>query len=215
MKEFVICESCNASVEIHETTCDYCGSEFKFGKVNREILILKEHVDNLFFRARHYETIEIIEGSKYRNHPILLFRKAKALLVIYMTNDGILQGQEFCEVIKIMMNLSKVSDDYWKEFVLYITVLFPSSCSTLLVEDYKSIIAFLASFDLDREKIIEEKLFQQVVMSEAGETFVKEFKYFTNEKNHIDNKDFIIKRDYLKNKYSEIEIKIVNNIKNN
>lgn len=211
MKEFVNCESCNASVEIHEITCDYCGSEFKLGRVNSEILMLKEQLDKMFYTADFQEIVRKVDSSRYKDHPVLLFRKAKALLVVYMTNDGIIDSHEFIEVVKMMMSLANLSQDYWSEFILYLTVLFPSSHTKLFLDDYQVILAFLSSNDLDREKVVEQKLLQQVIMSVAGETFIKEYNYFTNEKNFFNSKDFILKRDYLKTKYQEIEKSIINN----
>lgn len=121
---------------------------------------------------------------------------------------GILDAEEFCEVINIIDSISKISEDYWSEFVLYVTVLFPTSHTKLNLEDFKSIRSFLSSINRNDEKIIENRMIQQVLISEAGDTFFKEYQFYSDPKNYINNPDFIHKKNHLSNKYEELKDKI-------
>jgi lipopolysaccharide biosynthesis protein len=125
-----------------------------------------------------------------------------------MTNDGILDSDEFCNVIQMVNSISKISDDYWTEFVLYLTVIFPTKHTKLYLKDFMSIRGFLSSINRDEDKIIENIMIQQVLISQAGETFFKEYQFYTDPKNFINNSDFINKKNYLINKYEGLKIKI-------
>ena len=215
MREFLICESCNASVEVHENVCAYCGTDFRAGKINVNILRLKEQIDNMFYRAEFGEILELINESSYKEHAVFVFRKAKVQLLVYMINDGFLDSQEFCEALRMVQCVSEISPDYWTEFVLFTAGVFPTEVTKLFIEDFQNIIAFLKQHDLDREKVLESKLLSQLIVSEAGETFMKEYNYFTNASNFVNSKDFIHKRDFLMNKYDHINKKITNQLEIN
>jgi hypothetical protein len=195
---------CTATVSTEDNVCEFCGNDFKNSGSSAELLRFKDEIEKKIYSSNLYDLISKINTSKFKEHPIILFRKAKAKLIDYMTNDGILDSDEFCDVIQIINSISKISEDYWTEFVLYVTVLFPTNHTKLYVEDFKSIRAFLNSINRDEDKIIENRMIQQVLISEAGETFFKEYQFYTDPNNFINNKDFITKRDHLVLKYETL-----------
>jgi len=208
MKEYLVCDMCTATVSTESSVCEFCGNNFKNSGISAEILKFRDEIEKKIYSSNLNELLTKINNSKFKNHPIILFRKAKALLIEYMTNDGILDADEFCEIINIVNSISKISDDYWTEFVLYITVLFPTSHTKLNLEDFKSIRSFLTSINRDEDKIIENRMIQQILISDAGETFFKEYQFYSDPKNYINNPDFIRKKNHLSEKYEGLKNKI-------
>lgn len=208
MREFLVCDMCTATVSTETSICEFCGNDFKNSGSSAEILRLRDEIEKKMYASDLNDLLIRINKSKFKDHPIILYRKAKALLIDYMTNDGVLDAEEFCEVINIINTISKVSEDYWTEFVLYLTVLFPTSHTKLYLEDFKSIRSFLLSLNRDEDKIIENRMIQQVLISEAGDTFFKEYQFYTDPKNYINNSDFIHKKNHLSDKYENLKTKI-------
>jgi hypothetical protein len=203
---------CTATVSTDSAVCDFCGNDFKNSGSSGEILRLKDEIEKKIYTSDISELLQKINKTKYKDHPIIIYRKAKALLLEYMTNDGIIDSEEFIEVINMINNISKISEDYWTEFVLYLTVLFPTSHTKLYLDDYKTIRSFMTSINRDEDKIIESRMIQQVLISEAGDTFFKEYLFYTDPKNFINNPDFILKKNYLSGKYNELKNKIENQL---
>lgn len=213
MREYLVCDMCTATISTDNTLCEFCGNDYSHSGTSGEILKFRDEIDRKLYTSDLDELLLRIDKSKYKEHPIIKFRKAKALLLEYMTNDGILDSDEFCEVIKMVNDVSKVSEDYWTEYILYLTVLFPTSHTKLFLEDFKSIRNFLLSINRDDDKIIENKMIQQVLISEAGDTFFKEYQFYIDSNNFINNKDFILKRDHLKSKYDLLVMNIEKQLK--
>jgi hypothetical protein len=211
MKEFLICDMCTATISTDLPFCDFCDNDFQHSGSSAEILRFKDEIEKKIFNSDLSELLNLIGKSKFKDHPIILFRKAKALLIEYMTNDGVLEAEEFCEVLRIINTISKISEDYWTEFVLYITVLIPTAHTKLFIKDCKAICSFLLSINRDEDKIIENKMIQQIIVSEAGETFLNEYNYYIDSSNHIDNIDFLKKKEFLNKKYEVL----LNTIKKN
>ena len=212
MLEYLVCDMCTATVSTDIIVCDFCGNDFKNSGTSSEILRFRDELEKLIFTSNLSELLTKINKSKFKDHPIVLFRKAKVLLITFMTSDGILEAEEFCDVINMVNSISMISEDYWVEFVLYLTVLFPTSHTKLYLKDFKSIRAFLLSINRDEDKIIENCMIQQVLISEAGETFFKEHQFYTNPKNYINNPDFIFKKNHLSRKYEELRSTIENQL---
>jgi len=203
---------CTATVSTDSAVCDFCGNDFKNSGSSGEILRLKDEIEKKIYTSDISELLQKINKTKYKDHPIIQFRKAKALLLEYMTNDGIIDADEFIEIINIINNISKISEDYWTEFVLYLTVLFPTTHTKLFLEDYKTIRSFMSNINRDQDKIIESRMLQQILISEAGDTFFKEYHFYTDPKNFINNPDFIHKKNYLSGTYNELKNKIENQL---
>ncbi len=214
MLEYLVCDTCTATISTANSVCEFCGSDYRHGGSSGEILRLVDELEKKLFTTDISELLNYISKSKYKNHPAILFRKAKALLLDYMTNDGVLSAGEFCEVIKIVNDISKISEDYWTEFVLYLTVFFPTSHTTLYIDDFKATCTFLKSINRDLDKVIETKMIQQVIMSEAGLTFYKEYLFYSDQKNYINNNDFIQKKQHLIDKFEKYKNSILNQISN-
>ena len=212
MREFLVCDMCTATVSSDSSVCDFCGNDFKNSGSSGDILRLKDDIEKKIYTSDITELLKKINNTKYKDHPIIQYRKAKALLLEYMTNDGIIDADEFIEVVNMINIISKVSEDYWVEFVLYLTVFFPTSHTKLFLEDFKLIRAFLSSINRDDDKIIENRMIQQVLISEAGDTFFKEYQYYTDEKNFINNPDFIHKKKHLTEKYEVLKKNIENKL---
>jgi hypothetical protein len=185
------------------TTCDYCGNDFRHSGISAELLKLRDDLDKKYFTLNVDDFLKFIEASKYKEHPIVKFRKAKALLIEYMTNDGVLDAEEFCDVLNIILQLKTVSTDYWFEFALYTSVILPTPHTKLYLEDYTAIKSFLQSNNLDEDEIISKKLTEQILITDLGEQFFKEYIFYSDPKNFVNNAAFIHKRDFLKQKYEQ------------
>ena len=59
----------------------------------------------------------------------------------------------------------------------------------------------MLSQSLDDDEIVGKKLKQQVLITDFGEQFFKEYNFYSDPKNFINNESFITKRDYLIDKY--------------
>jgi hypothetical protein len=201
MIEILICNNCTASVSTEQDLCQYCGNDFRISGESAEILDFVELIDRSFVKAEPGNLIQKINESKFKDHPMVRFRKAKVLLIEYMTNDAILDHSEFIEILKIIKEISEINNHYWFEFSLYVTVLLPSSHTKLGLENYQKINSFLNNNNMDSDQIIDKSLKEQLIMTILGEQFFKEYKYYTNESNFINNTAFIAKKNKLKEKY--------------
>jgi hypothetical protein len=201
MIEILICNNCTASVSTEQDLCQYCGNDFRISGESAEILEFVELIDRSFVKAEPADLIQKINESKFKDHPMVRFRKAKVLLIEYMTNDAILDHSEFIEILKIIKEISEINNHYWFEFSLYVTVLLPSSHTKLSLENYQKINSFLGKNNMDSDQIIDKSLKEQLIMTILGEQFLKEYKYYTNENNFINNTAFIAKKNKLKEKY--------------
>lgn len=201
MIEYLNCDACTAVVSTEMTVCDYCGNDFRHSGTSAQLLKLRDDLDKKYFTLTVEDFLKFANSTKFRDHPIVQFRKSKIQLIDYMHNDGVLDAQEFCEILHTISNLKKISADYWFEFALYISVIFPTPHTRLYLEDYTTIKSFLLSNNLDEDEIIGKKLKEQVLITDLGEQFFKEYNFYTDPKNYINNTNFVQKRDYLKEKY--------------
>lgn len=206
MIEYLNCDACTAAVSTEMTECQYCGHDFRHSGISSELLKLRDDLDKKSFTLATLEFIKLVNSSKFKDHPILQFRKLKIQLIDYMYNDGILDAQEFCEILHTINKLKKISNDYWFEFVSYISVILPTPHSKLYLEDYEKIKSYLSNNNLDEEKIIDDKLKQQILITDLGDQFLKEYNYYTNPANSINNQSFINKRQMLLSKYENFLI---------
>jgi hypothetical protein len=214
MIEILICNNCTASVSTEQDLCQYCGNDFRTSGESAEILDFVELIDRSFAKATPSDLIEKIKQSKFKDHPMVRFRKAKILLIEYMTNDSVLDYTEFIEILKIIKEVSEINNHYWFDFSLYLTVLLPSSHTKLYIEDYQKIKSYIDNNNLDNEQIIDTSLKEQLIISTLGEQFFKEYKFYQNPSNYINNNDFIQKKDFLIAKYEKFKNSIQNQINN-
>ncbi|MBL7767825.1 MAG: hypothetical protein JNK20_02580 [Flavipsychrobacter sp.] len=208
MIEYLNCDTCTAIVSTEMTTCEYCGNDFRHSGFSSELIKLRDELDKKFYTLNIQNFLKIIESSKFKAHPIVKFRKAKALLIENMTNNGVLDAVKFCDVLYIIRQLKSVSADYCFEFVLYVSVIFPTPHTKLYLVDYLKIKSFLVNSNLDEYEIIDKTLREQVLVTYLGKQFFKDYYFYTNPKNFICNPDFIKKRDFLKEKYQAAVNKI-------
>ncbi len=201
MIEYLNCDACTAVVSTAMTVCDYCGNDFRHSGTSAQLLKLRDDLDKKYFTLTVEEFLKFANSTKFRDHPIVQFRKSKIQLIDYMHNDGVLDAQEFCQILHTINQLKKISPDYWFEFALYVSVILPTPHSKLYLEDYKAIKSYLTSNSLDDDEIIDKKLKQQVLITDLGEQFFKEYNFYSDPKNFINNPSFIHKKDYLIEKY--------------
>ena len=209
MIELLICNNCTASVSTENDLCQYCGNDFRRSGDSAEILDFVELIDRSFIKAEPNDLIQKINQSKFKDHPMVRFRKAKVLLIEYMTNDSLLDHTEFIEILKIIKEISEINPHYWFDFCLYVNVLLPSSHTKLYIEDYQKIKLFLDNNNMDEDQIIDKSLKEQLIMSTLGEQFFKEYNFYRNPKNFINNPSFVHKMNSLNEKY-ESQLSIIN-----
>ena len=212
MIEYLNCDTCTAIVSTEMSVCEYCGNDFRSSGTSAELLAFISILEKKFFKLNIVDFINFVDSSKFKEHPIVKYRKTKAKLIDYIINDGILDSQEFCSILNEISQLKEISIDYLANFTTYITLLFPTPHAKLYIEDFENIRSFLHSNNLDSDHIIEKKLIEQLIATKLGIQFIKEYTYFSSPENFIDNLSFIKKRDYLASKYQSIILNINNQI---
>ena len=120
MREYINCNCCDAPILIDSIRCSYCGNETINSGSSSELILFIREIEKYMIKSNIDDLLQKINKSKFKNHPTILFRKAKVLLIDYMTNDRVLEANEFCEVAGIVNELSKTSNDYWDEFLNYL-----------------------------------------------------------------------------------------------
>lgn len=201
MIEYLNCDACNAVVSTEMILCEYCGNDFRLYGMSAELIKLREELDNKYRTLSADDFLKYVNSSKFKDHPILLFRKLKIQLIEIMYNDNALDSQKFCQILYAIKNLKKISIDYWLEFASYISVILPTPHSKLYMDDYFIIKNFLFNNDLDSDEIVIKKLREQVVMTELGNQFFKEYNFYNDPKNFVNNSSFIHKKKHLIEKY--------------
>ena len=209
MVEYLNCNECNAPVSTEMSVCEFCGNNFRLHGNSADLLSFAKELDKKFYINSCNDLLEIISCSKFKEKPMIKFRKAKILLIEYMTNDGVLDAEEFCEILEIINSIRNISEDYLLEFISYVSVIFPSNNTKLFINDFDKIKNFILQNRLDIGGIMIESLRDQVLISQLGIKFIKEYHFFTNSKNFINDGAFISKRDSLIEKYN----KTINSIK--
>lgn len=204
MKEYINCDSCHAPFELYSDKCDYCGNDYFSNATSSELVLFIREIDKEMIKSNIGDLLLKINKSKFKNHPTILYRKAKTLLIEYMSNDKILDANEFCEIVKIINDISKISGDYWMQFLIYLNVLLPNKTTKLFKNDYKQILTFLKSIQGYPERLIENKLVEQLIVSEFGYSFLMEYNFYTDKNNFIENYDFNKKKELLMKKYSSL-----------
>lgn len=213
MNEFLICNSCSARINTFMQSCEFCGSEYRNEGDSYILLKLRDEIDrNISNLKTHQEILKLIDSSKYRLHPIIIFRKAKILFIDLMFNDIIFDSQKFCNVVNIVHNISNHLEDYWGAFSEFISNVSSSSSIQLYFEDYEIIVSFLKQKNLDSENVIKDILMEKLLISEVGQNFINEYKFYANNENFINDENFVNKRKYLVDKYDSIKIKITNKL---
>lgn len=214
MNEFLICNSCSATINTIMQSCEFCGSDYRNDGDSSFLLNLRDEIDKKISNlSTHQEILKLIDSSKFRLHPIILFRKAKILFIDLMFNDIIIDSQKFCDVVYIIHKITNHLEDYWIAFLEFISIITPSSSALLNFEDFEIIICFIKQKNLDSENVIKDILIQKLLISEAGQNFLNEYQFYTNKENFINNNNFIKKRKYLVDKYDSIKIKITSKLK--
>ncbi len=165
MNEFLICNSCSAKINTFMQSCEFCGSEYRNDGDSSILLKLRNEIDrNISNLNTHQEILKQIDASKFRLHPIILFRKAKILFVDLMFNDKIIDSQKFCDVVNIVNNISNPLEGYWEAFSEFISIITPSSSAILNFEDFEIIISFLKQKNIDSENVIKNILMQKLII---------------------------------------------------
>ncbi len=210
MIEYLNCDTCTAIVSTEMRFCEYCGNDFRSSGTSAELLTFIGILEKKYLSLNFEDFIQFVDSSKFKEHPIVKFRLTKATLIDYMSNDGSLHSQEFCSILNTIKELKDISIDYLFNFTLFITILFPSEHIKLCLEDFENIKSFLDSYNLDPGHIIEKKLIEQLIVTNLGMQFIKDYTYFTLPQNFIDNPSFIKKRNYLASTYQSIILNINN-----
>jgi len=200
VKEKLNCSTCNAIVEITMLKCDYCGNNFRVNGKSAALLKLKDVLEEMLINSEPKEVISFINSSVYKEHPIIKFRLSKAEILICLFDSQNIDSQKFCDIIN---RISQDTFDYKAEFINYISLLLPSLHISLYPEDYENILAFLRNTTLDYDSNLSNKLTEQVLISDLGIKFMKEYIYYTDDINFVNDKSFINKRSFIINKYEK------------
>lgn len=212
MREYVVCDMCTATITLDNVKCEFCNSDYKNIGSCGELLKFKDSIENNLSIYNIDEILNNINKSKYKNHPIISFRKSNALLLKHILSNDELDAVGFIEVLKIIEECSKISEDYWGSFEIYLDVLLSVSNCIITHHSFNQLSAYLQSIGKDFSNNIIDQLVEKMVVSEFGKKKYKEYKYYTSPENYISDINFIKKRDYLTELYNNVHIKILNNL---
>ncbi len=212
MREYVVCDMCTATITIDNVKCEFCDSDYKNIGLCVELLKFKDSIENNLSIYNIDEILDSIDKSKYKKHPIILFRKSKALLLKHILSNDELDAIEFIEVLKIIEYISKISEDYWGGFEIYLDVLLSVSNCIITCASFNQVSIYLKSIGKEFSNNITDLLVEKMVISEFGKKNFKEYKYYSKPENYIQDLNFIKKRDQLINNYDAIYNKILKNL---
>lgn len=202
MNEKLNCSSCNAIIYTSSLKCDYCGNNYRMNGKSAELIKLKNQLDKMLINSKPREVIKSVNSSDYKDHPIIKFRLAKAEMLVCLFKDKYIESQKFCDIFNVIDLISQDTSEYKNEFIAYISLFLPSLHISLYPEDYDNILTFLRRMMLDSEKEIVQKLTEQLLISELGEKFMKEYLFYTNKKNLVNDPAFLKKKEFLELKYN-------------
>lgn len=211
MIEKLNCSSCNAIIDTSSFECEYCGNNYKMNGKTAELLKLKDKLDKMLVTSEPTEIINYINNSLYKSHPIVRFRSLKAEMLVCLFLDNHIDSQKFCDIINGIDEISEITSTYRSELINYIIHLLPSVRISLYSEDYKNIISFLKSKMIDSDEKIHNKLTEQLLRTELGTKFMKEYLFYTDEKNFINDSAFLNKKEYLEEKYNNHKKELTKN----
>lgn len=202
MFEKLNCSTCNAIIDTSSLNCEYCGNNYRINGKSAELIKLKDKLDRMFITSEPAEIINSINNSLYKTHPILRFRLAKAEMLECLILHQYIDSQKFCDIINIIDEISEVTSAYKSEFINYTIHLLQSAHISLYPEDYENILTFLRIKMFDKDDKINNKLTEQLLQTELGSKFMKEYLFYTDKKNFINDSDFLKKKEYLEEKYN-------------
>jgi|GEM_PF-3471561 len=203
MNEYFNCPNCSGPIEIHELECDYCGSILNDNEAVTDLKDFIKRIDQMFDDASMEDIISKCENSKYKNHPIVSFRKLKANLIHLMTDDGIFDFDDFQKIYRTIRKLGSISTDYLDNFILYIEILFPTIHTEIPSKEFKKIKDSL-SIEEEFDANLLDKLKCQMAHQAMGPSQFREYSYYTEPKNFIDDSYFRKKKLALEEKYELI-----------
>lgn len=211
MIEKLNCSSCNAIIYTSSIKCEYCGNNYKMNGKSAELIKLKDQLDKMLITFKPTKIINFINNSIYKSHPIVRFRLLKAEMLVCLFLDDQIDSQKFCDIINGIDEISEVTTAYKHEFINYTVQLLPSAHISLYSEDYENILTFLKSKMFDSDQKIHEKLTEQLLQTELGSKFMKEYLFYTDKKNFINDSAFLKKKKYLEYKYNKHKKELTKN----
>jgi len=211
MIEKLNCSSCNAIIDTSSLKCEYCGNNYRINGKSAELIKLKDQLDKMLITSEPTEIINFINNSIYKSHPIVRFRSLKAEMLVCLFLDDHIDSQKFCDIINGIDEISEVTSAYRNEFINYTIHLLPSAHISLYSEDYENILTFLRIRMFDTDDKIHNKLTEQLLRTELGSKFMKEYLFYTDEKNFINDSAFLKKKEYLEDKYNNHKKELTKN----
>ena len=196
MIEKLNCSSCNAIIDTSSLKCEYCGNNYRMNGKSAELIKLKDQLDKMLITSEPAEIINFINNSLYKSHPIVRFRSLKAEMLVCLFLDDHIDSQKFCDIINGIDEISEITSAYRSEFINYTIHLLPSAHISLYSEDYENISTFLKSKMFDSDEKIHNKLTEQLLITELGSKFMKEYLFYTDKKNFINDSEFLTKKEY-------------------
>lgn len=209
MKEKLNCHTCNATIDTSMNKCEYCGNDFRNNGNSMEILNLKNKLDEMLINSEPKDIIKLIDSSEYKHHPIIKHRMIKAELMNYLFEAKYIDSQKLCDIINKVNDISSGTIEYKNDFITYASLLFSSLHISISREDHENILNFINMIKFDEDDILTHKLTEILLVTELGTQFMKEYSFFTDKSNYINDSDFIKKRNFLVNKFNYIKNHII------
>jgi ribosomal protein L40E len=211
MNEKLICSSCNAKINTSALNCEYCGNNYRLYGKSSELLATREKLDKMLVVSEPDEIVNFINTLDHKNHPIISYRLAKAEMLICLYEECYIISQKFCDIIHIVDLISIDTPEYRKQFINFISDHLPVLSTRLYLEDYQNILSFLREQMFDKDRELAKKLTEQLLISELGAKFMKEYLFYIDEKNFINDSAFLKKKEYLEAKYKNYKNELTKN----
>ena len=194
------CDSCGSDVSLAILICEYCCSSL--GEKNPSNSIINEinKIDRLEIDFNYLKAIELIKDSTHNKYELYRHRLARLELKNSIIGDDYIDGKSFLRSIKSYSKLNKINKLYNKEAINIIQNLLPNYLVQISEKVYTSVKKTL----LKNRNFIQiiDSFEQQMVCEQLGKKSFKEYVYYTNPSNYMNDEIFIRKKEYVVNLYT-------------
>ena len=197
------CDNCASDVLINNGVCDYCMTVVGSKEPSKTIITEISVIDSLEKDFKYSEALKKIKESKYFNFHIYKQRVAKITMKESIIGDTYINESKFIDSINFYKSLSGNGYDFQNEAHTYVKFILPNHLVRITKKSYINIINFLKKENKIFKDLIKYFDEQMICEQMGGEDF-KEYLYYTDPKNHMDNMSFIKKKNFYLDLYKKI-----------
>jgi hypothetical protein len=208
MIDLINCGGCNAILKIADYRCNFCGLSMSNDTKNRELLRFIENFEARFLNDDEISILDDINKSVFINTVYGKYRRLKIELLIDFRYCKNIKSSKLNRILDELISLSSDNNEYLQDFVVYFSGLSQAFKNVIDVADYNLIFQKIREYKKDEFLIIEHVLKKALLNKYLGEKLISEYLFYTDEKNYLNDVNFIEKMNFVKNKY-ETEFSII------